>query len=368
MTARMRVELPGDLKAYTLDGDSTVPAPLGATTIRRTVTQAGGAVEAVDQVSATGAEIAPGDVAAMRAKVALAKSRLLTLIAPADLPPRWRLVQDARATGALKTILAAYADAISADPDNVDAYVNRANFLSGIYDWKAALPDLDRAVALAPTADRYLSRATAEQIAGLDAKAFVDLEAAHRLEPASPDDLDQLGRYLIAHGQKDQALALVQEQIDAGGTAKAAMVSRKASLLALAGDRDAALAAVDQAVALKPGDPSLLNERCWLKAQLAIQLDTALKDCTKAIELSDATGAALDSRALVYFRLNRFDDALADLGAALEQNPDQAGSLYLRGIIYSHQNKAADARRDLDAAIFMAPRIATNYKPFGIAP
>ena len=64
-----------------------------------------------------------------------------------------------------------------------------------------------------------------------------------------------------------------------------------------------------------------------------MHLDTALKDCTRSIELSESRVSALDSRAMVYYRMNRFDDALADLTAALDDAPELAASLYMRGII-----------------------------------
>lgn len=364
----VRVQLPGGGKGFTLEGDTDVPAPLAATTVRRTVTQADGTVGVTDVVTADGADIAPADVGAMRAKVALAKSRVLTLVAPADLAPRWQVVREARAGGALKPVLAAYGSAIAAQPDEANSYENRANFLRGVYDWKAALPDLDKAIALAPTVDRYLARADVHLITGADTKALADLQAASKLEPASAGVVNDLGMYFVEHGQKDAALALVQAQIDAGGKGKAAMVSRKAAMLARAGDRDAALAAATQALTIKPGDPELLNDRCWLRAQLNAELDLALKDCTKSIELSDSTASALDSRALVYFRLNRFDEALADLAAALEQSPSLPASLYMRGIIALRQGKAEEGRRDIDAATFISPRIAMSYKPFGIVP
>lgn len=368
VVSTVRIRLPAAGKGFTLDGDTDVPSPLAATTVRRTVTQADGAVGVTDLMTATGAEIAPGDVTAMRAKVALAKSRLLTLVAPADLPPRWQQVRDARAAGTLAPILAAYTAAIAAQPDEAYSYDNRATFLVGTYDWKAALPDLDKAIKLAPTVDRYLARAAAYRVTGADVKALADLQAAQKLEPASAQVVNDLGLYLVEHGQKDAALAGVQQQIDAGGKNKAGMVSRKATFLARAGDRDAAMTTINQAVALKPGDPTLLNDRCWLKAQLNVELDTALKDCTRSIELSDSTASALDSRALVYFRLGRLDDALTDLSAALEQRPSQSSSLYLRGIVLSKQGKAAAGKRDLDAAAFIWPRVAADYAPYGIAP
>ncbi len=364
----VRVHLPGEGKDYTLDGDMVVKDRLASSTIARTVAQEPGTIRIDDVTASSGAEIAPADVPAMRARVALAKTRLLTIVAPADLPPMWTVVKADRASGGLKPILTAYSDAIASDPTEATWYDNRANFLTTVYDWKAALPDLDKAVALSPTASRYLQRAYVERVLGLDAKALADMQAAVKLEPAGVYGVATLGAYMVDHGQRDAAITLIQQQIDAGGESKSAFISSKASLLARAGDKDGALAAIDQAIAAKPGDPSLLNERCWIKGQLGVQLETALKDCTKSIELSDATTAALDSRALVYFRLGRPDDALADLTAVLEQDPNKAASLYLRGVIRHRQGKTADAAQDLDAATFMSPLIVQDYKPFGIVP
>ena len=70
----------------------------------------------------------------------------------------------------------------------------------------------------------------------------------------------------------------------------------------------------------------LLNARCWLKGTRNLALDTALRDCTRSIELSENPEHALDSRAMVYFRLNRLEEAVADLDAALDAAPEQAAS------------------------------------------
>ena len=363
------VHLPDGGKGYTLDGDTSIKDVLVATTIARTVVQGADTVRLDDVTAASGAEIAPADVPAIRARVALAKTRLLTIVAPVDLPSIWTVVKADRADGRLKPIMAAYTDAIANDPTEPIGYDNRANFLVGVYDWKAAIVDYDKAIALSPAAWRFNARAYVERILHLDAKALSDMQAAAKLEPGKVYIVSPLAIYMVGHGQREAAVGMVQQQIDAGGDSKSAFMSLKAGLLARAGDGVGAIAAINQAVTAKPGDPSLLNERCWLKGQLAVQLDTALKDCTKAIELSDTTsGAALDSRAMAYFRLNRFDDALADLDAALGQDPARAASLYLRGIILKRQGKTAQAAQDIDAAVFMSPLIAENYQPFGITP
>jgi tetratricopeptide (TPR) repeat protein len=110
----------------------------------------------------------------------------------------------------------------------------------------------------------------------------------------------------------------------------------------------------------------MLNSRCWVKGTANLSLDSGLKDCTRSIELSENPANALDSRAMIYFRMGRFDDALADLEAALNHDPAQAASLYLRGIVLKRQGKSGDA--DLAAARLISPRIDEDYARYGIKP
>ena len=362
-----RVRLPAGLAGFTLDGDATLADTIAATTVQRTAAIRDGVIAVEDRTSSTGAEIAPAKVAAVRARTALAKQRLLKAVAPATVPPRWDVGQGRR-DPRFKAILDAYAAGIADDPQSATGYNNRANFLLGLYDWKGALPDLDKAVALSPSADLYMTRAGVYQIIGDEAHAVADARAAQKLAPASAGPIQMLAQFDVDGGRRDQGLAMVQERIDAGGESKYDLITVKADLLARAGDGPAAIAALDGAITAKPGSPQLLNNRCWDKALLNIALDTALKDCTKAIELSDSPVAALDSRALVYFRLNRLDDAMADLNAVLDQEPDMAASLFLRGVIRSRRGDAAGAKADLAAATTMAPLLAAERKRFGIAP
>ncbi len=145
-------------------------------------------------------------------------------------------------------------------------------------------------------------------------------------------------------------------------------MSGKAEILGQAGRKDAAITTIDAAIAAKPGAPDLLNSRCWLKGTLNVMLDTALKDCTKAIALSDSSEKVLDSRAMVYFRLNQMDDALADLNTALEQDPSLEASLYMRGVIHKKLGDAKAAETDLAAARLMRPTIDRTYARYGIVP
>ena len=142
----------------------------------------------------------------------------------------------------------------------------------------------------------------------------------------------------------------------------------KSDALARVGRGAEAVAAMDLAVKAKPGNTDMLNGRCWAKATTRLMLDTALKDCTKAIELGESPAAALDSRALVYYQLGRMDEALADIEAALDIAPGQGPTLYLRGVIRRRRNDTAAGNADLAAARLMNPAIDVDYKRWGVEP
>ena len=364
---RTRIQLPDGGKDFVLEGDQTIATPIAGTTITRTVTRDGGWLTIDDRSIATGEEITPAALAAARQRVSAARGHMLTAVAPAAYPGLYRQIETARRAKAFDPTLALYSRAVADKPDEATSYTNRAWFLDRIYDRKQAIADLTKAIAIKPDLSTYQWRARLLQSMGDKPGALADLKAARDLDPGDDDTVWQLATLEADQGAKDDALGIVQERIDAGGKNKPQMLALKADVLARFGDKDAALSTIDAAVAASPGNANLLNQRCWLKGTLNIALDTALKDCTRSIELSDSSTAALDSRAMIYFRLNRMDEAMSDLEAALDDAPDAAGSLYMRGVIRGRQGKP-DAKDDLAAARTIRPRIDEDYSRWGIKP
>jgi tetratricopeptide (TPR) repeat protein len=364
---RTRLRLPGGGTGFVLEGDQSLPASLAGAALSRSTQLAGEWVTVEDRATTGVHEIAPGDIPAVRAQVDAAKLRLLKLDAPEDTPPYWKAIAPARAGKLLDPVLAVYAKRIADKPKEVEGYSARATFLESIYDRKAALVDVDKVIALAPTADNYLWRARLRMALGDDAKALEDMKQARTLEPGSASALSSYARLRADHGGADEALALVAERMKAAGKDKNDLIMLQSSLFGDAGKPAEAVAALDAAIKATPGNPTLLNQRCWIKGTLNVALDTALKDCTKAIELADSSAAILDSRGLVYFRLGRMDDALADFDAALDQAPGMSASLYMRGVIRT-KTGAPGAADDLAAARMISPRIDEDYVKYGIKP
>lgn len=360
--------LPARGTGFALEGERSLPTPVAGVRIQRMASLSGTTASIDDRTEETAIEIAPANIPATRARVTQAKSRALKLLAPRDYPPRWRVVGEATRSGALKPLDAALGKAIAeAEPsDKPAAYRARAEFRAGVFDRKGAIEDLSVVIATRPDIVTYLARASLRRAMRDDTGALADAKAAYALDPGSLPVIGTLARLQAEQGQRDAAMAMIADGIATGGEQKAAYLSLKAELLGQAKQADEALAAADEAIAAKPGDAELLNNRCWLKGTLGVKLDTALRDCTKAIELGDAAAQALDSRAMVYLKMGRLDDAKTDLDAALDQNPELAQSLFVRAVIEKRQGAAARAAADLAGARLMLPRVDEDYARYGV--
>ncbi len=159
---------------------------------------------------------------------------------------------------------------------------------------------------------------------------------------------------------------MLDQRIALGGQTRNAFREAKATLLGDYGDPAEALALFDSLIADKPGSPSLLNGKCWTKGTRAVMLDSALKDCTQAIELSSETSSELDSRALVWYRLGKYDQALADLDAVIATSPGVAESRFMRSIVLKQLHRDADAARELAVARRLSPNVDRTYARYGI--
>lgn len=363
---RTALRLPGKGAGFTLSGNQTVPDSLGAVVLSRKAGIDAGSLIVEDRISTGLREVAPADIAAERRAVTQARARLLKAQAPADTPPTWRAVELARRTKAFDPILAGFERYIAQKPDEAARYEMRGSFLTDIYDWPGALRDYDKAITLEPTPSRHLTRSWVRYVMKDDKGSLADIREALELEPGNGAATRALAERLARDGKLDDGLTLLAEQIDQGGDERNDYVAAQASLLGEAGRGEEGIAALDAVIAKAPGNSGLLNSRCWLKGTTNLALESALKDCTKSIELADNSSAALDSRGLVYFRMGRYDEALADFDAALAQSPNMTASLYMRGITLNRQGK--NGSPDLAASRMMSPRIDEDYARYGIKP
>eukprot|EP01035_Chromulina_nebulosa_P006256 gene6256-8463_t len=146
---------------FALDGDVKLDETIAGVRIQRAASLAGGVVTVEDRVQETGAEIAPADIVSERARLAAAQRRLLRVSSAVGYPAPWVAIVAAKRAHQFDQVLALYAAKIADKPDEAGPYLARASFLIGTFERRAALADLDRAIAIAATADTYLRQARA---------------------------------------------------------------------------------------------------------------------------------------------------------------------------------------------------------------
>lgn len=363
-----RILLPDAGKGFTLEGADTVDVTLpGGNRALRSARIEGDAVLFRLQDLRNGREIAPADFAPLRAALAGLANRAPRISSPVGYPPPWTGVVAARRAHRFDRALELLGQRIADKPDDAQRYVDRARFLTLLFDRDQALADFGKAVSLAPSKEVYVERAGLYRALGQRPQAVADLKAALELDPGDADVIARLAVLQATTGAAADALALVQDRIDQGGRDAPRYLMIKANVLSQSGDAAGAIAAANAAVEQRPGTSGLLNERCWIRGLNATELDLALKDCTRAIELGESGAAqALDSRALVYLRLGRLDEAMADLKAALDMRPGAAGTLFLRSLVEARRGNRQAAAADLAAARLLAPAIDEDYARFGL--
>jgi tetratricopeptide (TPR) repeat protein len=356
-----RLHLPDGGRGIALEGDGAMDLDIAGRRYVRKATLVGDLLTIEQRSESAGGELPAAELPAMRAKLAAAQGRTLRLSTGPDYAPPYQQVLAAVHAHKLDRLSALHATVIAVKPDEAARYLLRAAFYEGSFQRELALADLDKAVSLDGNATTLLARASLLVEMGQKDKAAADLQAVLGLDPSSKVALTQLGLLQIDAGRKDDALAPIDQHLESADEDKPDWEAAKSELLAQAGDADGALAAIDKAIAIKSANAQFLNQRCWVKGTLAVQLDSALQDCTRAIELSEDNTPVLDSRAMVYFRLNRLSEALADLDAALDRNPMLPSSLYLRAVIERKMGKAESADKDAASARLLSPRIDEEY-------
>lgn len=146
---------------------------------------------------------------------------------------------------------------------------------------------------------------------------------------------------------------------------------RRANLYLDQSSYPAAVADVEQALALEPNNPDLLNFACWARAVGGIDLDRARQRCDRAIGMFDADNPyaeALDSRGLVGLKQGRNADALDDYAAAVKARPKRGHYLYGRAIAELRLGHEEEGRADLAAAVALEKAVAHEYQGYGVVP
>jgi Flp pilus assembly protein TadD len=171
----------------------------------------------------------------------------------------------------------------------------------------------------------YEFRGNARHLAARLEDAVSDLSMARALGDGRAGLLAELGATYGALGRPDSALVLLGEAIARNPTDESAYVNRAITWLRLSRPREA-LADLDRALALAPGDAGeLLGRRGYVHLLLG-EDEAASADLDRAIAAGDRRAANYLNRARARLRLGDRDGAVGDLRQALRREPTNAAA------------------------------------------
>lgn len=184
--------------------------------------------------------------------------------------------------------------------------------------------------------------------------AMTDLEETLKIDPNQA-----LGQYLIgrlhAHlGQKDKALAAINEAVRLSAEDNATQAQ---ALLVRANLRDDAAertADFDKAVALTPHDPDVFRFRGMYHLG-ENRAEKALADFDAALAIAPDDGETHEARGLALSVLEKYDEALESFNKAIEHSPDSATAHTHRARVRAIKRDTPGALKDVEHALELQP-------------
>ncbi|MXO59162.1 DUF3857 domain-containing protein [Altererythrobacter salegens] len=355
--------LPDTEGKFELEGKTTLDEDIAGTHLERSAKIEGNRFFVTDFATSQGGELPADQAMAERSRASRLGSLALTLEAPRDVSRRFEFAGK-RDRSRLAPIEQAYAKLIERKPDDADNYLNRARFRSGTYDRDGALADMNKVIELAPDTQAYWTRSGLLLDLGRLDDALADARAASDLDPSVGSAIYE-AQILAELDRVDEAIAIV-ENLDGDANERQSIGMELSDLYAQAGRKDDGFAKIEDLLAERPGDPTMLNARCWFKASWNYQPDDLAQVCTRAVEQSSWSPPVLDSRAMAYFRLGRLQEALDDIDAALLSSPELSPTLLMRGVVRKAMGdkKGSD---DIAAALARDPSLERKYAHYGIS-
>ena len=236
--------------------------------------------------------------------------------------------------------------------DDADALARRGEAFAARGEWDRALEDLNRACELAPKSEaNFLARARVYLAMRQFAKAQADLDTALGLHPGLHEALAIRASMRVATGDRSGALAdllALDNALPPSSELRAGMAHDYVELRLV----PEALRQWELWMPSHRADVRLaheLNNRCWLRARLNLDLKLALDDCKEAVSRDRDESAYRDSLGWTYLRLDDAKNAVKAFDAAIELKP-RPFSLYGRALAHQRLGNVDATRRDLAEA------------------
>ena len=260
----------------------------------------------------------------------------------------------------------AYDKATDINPNNGDAWYNKATALSDLGQYEDAITAYDKAIALNPDdADAWFDKGYALDELGQYEEAIKAYDKALIINQNDGDAwynkgiaLDNLGRYEEAIKAYDKATNINPD--DAGAW------YNKGIVLDSVGRYDEAIKAYDKATDL---DPNYVD--AWYNKGIALdnlgRYEEAIKAYDKATDLDPNYVDAWYNKGIVLDSVGRYDEAIKAYGKATDLDSNDGDAWYNKATALSDLGQYEDAITAYDKAIALNPDDADAWFDKGIA-
>jgi serine/threonine protein kinase len=261
-----------------------------------------------------------------------------------------------------KKKIANYDRAISLDPKNVNAYINRGNAKYELRNNQEAIADYDRAISLDPkNANVYKNRSFAKFKLGNKQEAIADLDKAISIDTKNAKAYNNRD---IAIENKKKEIAGYDRVISIDP--QVAMAYYRGVAKSKLGNKQEAIAEFDKAISIDPKYAVAYYSRGFAKYELGNKQE-AIADFDKAISIDTKYAVAYYNRGNAKYKLGNKQEAMADFDRVISIDPKYAVAYNNRGITKYELGNKQEAMADFDKAISINPKGAMAYSNRGEA-
>jgi tetratricopeptide (TPR) repeat protein len=235
-------------------------------------------------------------------------------------------------------------------------------------DYAKAEADLDEAIKLNGAVTEYhRARGFVRGVQSKAAGAVEDLDIVLKANPKDGWSLVLRGGSKDNLGDPDGAIVDFNAALQLNPKDILAYIDRG---VAYRNKRDAAraLADDDAAIAIDPNFPGGYGARCLTRAVFSVDLDKALADCDRALQLNPKNYFDVATKAFVHLRLKQYEAAIADATASLAMKPNNGNALAIRSMAERALGRRAQADADLAAAHKIDPELDSVMKNWRLEP
>lgn len=262
-----------------------------------------------------------------------------------------------------------YDQSVRLDPTSASGHRFRGNAYKLKNDYDRAIAEYNEAISLAPNDALAVNNRGVAYYEKKDyERAVADYSEAIRLDPAYTAAFYGRGLAYSAKRDTGHAIADFDEAIRLEPKFGPAFIARGVEYLDKK-EYDRAIADYTQALLTKPVERTVayaFTDRCWARFLVGRDLQDALADCTKALDLRPNDARTLNARGFTYLKLGEFDRSIADFDAALTVNSKMAVSFYGRGLARRGAGDGQAADKDMEMARTIRADIADAVAEYGV--